>query len=192
MTDSLVDWVLQTLNPSKEGWLKLSPSMFIAKSTCSLSFNPSVVLLTLASNWPKVLENLTVLKLNIFHLLFNLIFPFIYFILCFITVFYSPTWITNLSPFVLVFLLLLGIYFIEFSFSSLFTASKRFSNRCLEIPPGFGLVFADLGLSSLFFLLSLSCPCHRPCRPSYPYLSCPDLVFVFVFVLFFILSFCRP
>jgi hypothetical protein len=68
MTDSLADWARNNPKPSKDGWLKLSPSMFIAKSTRSLSFSPSVVLLTLVSNctWAKVLENLTVSKLNIF------------------------------------------------------------------------------------------------------------------------------
>jgi hypothetical protein len=89
----------------------------------------------------------------------------------------------------LVFLLLLHSTFLS---SSLFTASKRFSNRCLEIPLWF--LSWSLGLSSLFspfFILVLSSPLSSFLIFIFSCLYL-CLFFVFCLCLYPYLFFCRP
>jgi hypothetical protein len=119
---SVYPWLTHLLTGScitlnlKRRLIKIVPIDVHSKINPQPSFSPSVVLLTLVSNctWAKVLENLTVSKLNIFIFYSTLIFPFGFILSLVLLLYFIPQKNLNYQSFsvLLVFLYFFGVYFI--------------------------------------------------------------------------------
>jgi hypothetical protein len=139
--------------------------MFIAKSTRSLSFSPRFF--TSNCTWAKVLENLTVSKLNIFSSFIQpLSFLSVYFILFLLLYILFTLKNLNYQSFSVLLVSFTFGRLLYLEFSSFVHGIQRFSNRCLEIHSVLVSVFLIFGF--IILVLRLFYPSLSfPCRPSY-------------------------